>query len=309
MKAKLSLIVFFIVLLGNLFSQDQLFKKDNTKLDVKILEINPTEIKYKLKSNPEGPLYVVLKNEVALVIYANGEHETFSDVKPAAAISKSEYKESTTIINYDSLFAKKNREMEQLLATLTKHKNIIFINTLGFANSCISLTIAREFMKGKMSVHLPVSFSYNKPQISNSFDMNYFDFVSNYQLTQKTIDVGIGIYYHTGKRAVTHFIGPLYRFVQYNGYFQSYYNYNNNNYNVDSKHGFVMNESYLMVNNGILFRITPHFSLMIHGAFGLIIQRDYIGNNPNNYSLPNYSYNNSNAYPIAQLGFHAGFRF
>ena len=57
---------------GNLFSQDQLFKKDNTKVDVKILEINPTEIKYKLFNDEDGPTIRVLKSDVALIIYKNG---------------------------------------------------------------------------------------------------------------------------------------------------------------------------------------------------------------------------------------------
>ena len=63
---------------GKLISQDQLFKKDNTKLEVKILEINPTEIKYKLFNYEDGPIITVLKSEVALIIYKNGMHEVIT---------------------------------------------------------------------------------------------------------------------------------------------------------------------------------------------------------------------------------------
>ena len=46
MKQVIFLLVLFITVKG--FAQDELYKKDNTKLEVKILEISPTEIKYKL---------------------------------------------------------------------------------------------------------------------------------------------------------------------------------------------------------------------------------------------------------------------
>ena len=76
MKYLAILCAFFIG--GNLSSQDQLFKKDNTKLEVKILEINPTEIKYKLFNYVDGPIITVLKSEVALIIYKNGMHEVIT---------------------------------------------------------------------------------------------------------------------------------------------------------------------------------------------------------------------------------------
>ncbi len=66
------------------FAQDQLFKKDNSKTDVKILEVTPNEIKYKLFTYQDGPTITVLKSEVALIIYQNGTHETFNTPPPAA---------------------------------------------------------------------------------------------------------------------------------------------------------------------------------------------------------------------------------
>lgn len=59
------------------FAQDLLIKRDSSKIEVKIVEINPTEISYKLFSYLDGPLIVIHKNEVHEIIFQNGQHETF----------------------------------------------------------------------------------------------------------------------------------------------------------------------------------------------------------------------------------------
>ncbi len=86
---------------GNLFSQDQLFKKDNTKLDVKILEINPTEIKYKLFNDEDGPTITVLKSEVALIIYKNGMHEVITAPSETPVIKDQELKKNVKLEKWE----------------------------------------------------------------------------------------------------------------------------------------------------------------------------------------------------------------
>lgn len=63
---------------------DKIFSKDGTTLSAKVLEVLPTEIKYKKASNPGGPTYTVLKSDVIKIVYANGEVELM-----AAAVTKS----------------------------------------------------------------------------------------------------------------------------------------------------------------------------------------------------------------------------
>lgn len=74
------LTLFFLFIATTLFSQDAIYKIDNTKIDGKVLEINSTEIKYKIASHPDGPLYVIKRSDVVMVVYQNGSHDTFSDV-------------------------------------------------------------------------------------------------------------------------------------------------------------------------------------------------------------------------------------
>src|ERR1700741_2511105 len=61
-----------------LSAQDQIFKKDNTKIEAKILEISQNDVKYKLFSHQDGPTIIVNKNDIALIIYQNGVHEVFN---------------------------------------------------------------------------------------------------------------------------------------------------------------------------------------------------------------------------------------
>jgi hypothetical protein len=57
--------------------QDILFKLDGEQVEVKVSEITPSEVKYKLTSNPDGPTYVLPKTEVYMVEYANGSKDVF----------------------------------------------------------------------------------------------------------------------------------------------------------------------------------------------------------------------------------------
>src|SRR4051812_46480014 len=78
-KLGLAFLIFFV---QNIVAQDQLYKTDNTKVLAKILEVGPTEIKYKMYSNLNGPTYVELREHVILIIYENGQHEVMSQNTP-----------------------------------------------------------------------------------------------------------------------------------------------------------------------------------------------------------------------------------
>ena len=52
--------------------QDVLTKRTGEELNVKVIEITPTEVKYRRTDNPDGPLIGVWKAEVFMIRYANG---------------------------------------------------------------------------------------------------------------------------------------------------------------------------------------------------------------------------------------------
>jgi len=68
-----------------LFAQDVIVKKNGDEINVKILEIGISEIKYKKSENMEGPTYSESKKEIFYVKFANGSKEVISnlDAPPA----------------------------------------------------------------------------------------------------------------------------------------------------------------------------------------------------------------------------------
>lgn len=63
----------------NAFSQDILTKKNGDEIQVKVLEITNTDVKYKKWSNQDGPSYTLPKSDVFMIKYKNGEKDVFAD--------------------------------------------------------------------------------------------------------------------------------------------------------------------------------------------------------------------------------------
>lgn len=78
MKQIRNLILLFLVMPGmSAKAQDVLVKKDGSTIIAKVLEVNPSDIKYKKVSNPNGPTYTIYKKELLAINYENGDKETF----------------------------------------------------------------------------------------------------------------------------------------------------------------------------------------------------------------------------------------
>ncbi|TGE21572.1 hypothetical protein E5K00_14930 [Hymenobacter aquaticus] len=71
-----------LLLLGCLLAtagqaQDLLTKQNGEEIQVKVLQITPTEVHYKRFDYQEGPLIIVRKTDVFMIRYANGTKEVF----------------------------------------------------------------------------------------------------------------------------------------------------------------------------------------------------------------------------------------
>ncbi len=300
------------------FSQDQLFKKDNTKLDVKILEINQNEIKYKLFNYLEGPTIIISKSDVALIIYQNGTHEAIITKIDPIVINENP-KINTYVSNKENDIAK----LEDF-KKLTSTKNLISINIMEPLNGTFSVSYLREFAHNYANIYIPISVGFSEPFINQTFKNTFFNGnnyynVSNYKYTRKNYEIGFGIHFQTsGKRAVTHFIGPYIAMAQYGGTFTE------NKFTIDSTgsyqnvenidHSFILNRTYFMLNNGFLFRVTKDFNIILNAAIGMK-QDKYISNNPSNYNTNyygNYYYNTNyqpSPIPTFKFGLSFGYRF
>ena len=70
---------------GAASAQDTIFKTDAQSIQAKILEISPSEVRYKRFSNPDGPTYVLPVADISHIVYQNGERDDFNPVKAVPA--------------------------------------------------------------------------------------------------------------------------------------------------------------------------------------------------------------------------------
>jgi hypothetical protein len=276
-------------------AQDVLYKTDNTKLEVKVMEVNEASVKYKLKSYPDGPLYTVSKKEVSTIVYQNGSHEV---IKQAATVVPQYY-----TINYaDSI--SRSRRLKRY-ERMTTNKNVFFVNAIELLNSGIGVSYLREFGEGRFDLHAMYASSFKTPEMDNAlFDLGGG---RGHKIAQTHYDIGLGLYFNTrGKSSVTHFIGPMIRNAQYSGTTNYWFSEPNTYYMHYNTATFTMNETSLLINNGFLYRITPRFNMMIHFAVGKFINRTYSENVPESdhsgYGVPRRDL-------ALHAGFHLGYRF
>ena len=76
----------------SLNAQDILVRKGGEVENVKVLEVSPTEVKYKKSNNEDGPVFVEKRSNLYSVKFQNGEVQTFND-KPESTETSSYYSE------------------------------------------------------------------------------------------------------------------------------------------------------------------------------------------------------------------------
>lgn len=65
-------------------AQELIVRTDSTKIEAKVIEITPENVRYKRFSNPDGPTYVLPVADIHYIRYANGEMEYYTRSIPAA---------------------------------------------------------------------------------------------------------------------------------------------------------------------------------------------------------------------------------
>jgi|GEM_PF-137138 len=66
-------------------AQDTILKRNKEKIIAKIIEISPTEVKYKRSDLPDGPTYTESRSGITSIHYSNGSVDDFMAKKPAPA--------------------------------------------------------------------------------------------------------------------------------------------------------------------------------------------------------------------------------
>ena len=88
MKSGLLSVVCFILLTCVSFAQDVIVTKDAKIINAKVTEVNLDNIRYKNFDNQDGPVYTLLKNDIASIVYQNGQVESFAVETPRKTTSR-----------------------------------------------------------------------------------------------------------------------------------------------------------------------------------------------------------------------------
>lgn len=86
MKKSLPLLLAALFCVSAAGAQDLIVKTDSTKIEARVLEISPENVRYKRFSNLEGPTYLLPTIEIHYIRYANGETEYYTRSIPATPL-------------------------------------------------------------------------------------------------------------------------------------------------------------------------------------------------------------------------------
>ena len=74
-KISLKLIISILCFLNismSVVAQDTIFYKKAGNIVVFVKEVSQTEVQYKKVEMPDGPMYIIDKNDIAKIVYKNG---------------------------------------------------------------------------------------------------------------------------------------------------------------------------------------------------------------------------------------------
>jgi len=98
-KKVLFLALCIIAISCNCLAQDIIVTKDARKINAKVTEVNVDNIRYKNFDNQDGPVYTLLKSDIASIVYQNGQVDTFSSESPKPATSNQMPRQTVTANN------------------------------------------------------------------------------------------------------------------------------------------------------------------------------------------------------------------
>lgn len=115
-------------------AQDVIITKNAEKIEAKIIEVSPTEVKYKKTNNLDGPTFIFYTSDLQTIIYNNGDVQLF-DVKEDAKDKKENVVEITPVKSdteksemADILITKKGKKIavfiEEETTTVVKYRRI-----------------------------------------------------------------------------------------------------------------------------------------------------------------------------------------
>lgn len=243
MKYIFSLSIFFCAYVLN--AQDIIYKKDNTKIEAKILEINQSEVRYKMFANPDGPLYIMYKSDVVKIEYPNGQVEVYNP----------EIKKEEAHNIKDDYVQNPKKDVSAYTPDFDLTRNIVSVNLLQVMLGFASASYEWVAPSGMVGIKIPVGVNFDS---GNS--------ISLATLSEDNSDFFGGIafnLYPKRKKRVAYVVGPYLQVGQFS--YQAYqYPYSGYRTYMDGVYYAVY------INNGMEVLIARDFSFSFCGGPGLI---------------------------------------
>lgn len=154
-------------------AQDLIIKSDKSEIKSKVMEITETSIKYKKWENIEGPIYNISKNDVFMIVYANGKRDVIK--QPDKQTTKQNQQNLNSPNTGLATTIRQNNNSAKSIDTTIDYKNIKVkykpTRLYTGLQSPFSLGIDQEFRVVKNIVNLGFGYQYNFPKgsyITNS---------------------------------------------------------------------------------------------------------------------------------------------
>lgn len=269
MLRKLLTTGFLFFLINLAFAQDTIYMKGREKIIAKVQEINPTQVKYKLFSSPNGPMYVVNKEQIWKIVYSDGHSEFFQEEAGTEEITEI-------------------------------HPILIGINSFELMFGFVSLNAEYYFPKQGIGIKIPLSFGLQGIK-GNAGDYRYNNYDNGFYYYNKMKIVSVGtqllFYPRRMKRRINYFTGLAF---EYGRMFSRQYTFNYPNYYESSKATHDWFGTGIV--NGIMINLSNRVSLSMSGTLGLeVVYRSY--------QLNSVGITTTHYEALGRLDFTLGFRF
>ncbi len=289
-------VVSFLLLMGSfgeLLAQDTIFTRKRIRIVSKVLEVNPKDVKYQKVPNLNSKVYLIPKQDVIKITYANGIVDTFL-VKYAHLPPKPF--PTPRVIKYDPRAV----DFFRNAATLTVTDLLMGMISFGYEHTS---------KNGKSVLVIPISFGMANIGITKDKYDNHNPIGSSiptgaYFYRNKVYSIGIEYNrFSSGQGTVKYYYGPGLQIGQFN-----YYEY----VAVDSQPGSFSikknNSGFfsLWLKNGVMIQPAKNYSVSIFGGIGT----PDLGTKKNSQATEAYSYSNGTLNNVRfSFGINAGYRF
>lgn len=179
---------------GLLQAQDTLYRVNGTRQIVRIIEVNPAQVRYVPFSDPDGPIYMLSKQAVARIIYENGTVDSFQAIRepgdtPAVILSLEPF-----------------------------NRNILSFYVFDILWDEFTVSYEHLTKSGKWGFKIPVSLGFPKMSSDNYY---YRDFDYNEEIFSLSPALN---FYPFGQERITYYVGLSYLYGRHR-YYYDYYGY------------------------------------------------------------------------------------